>query len=84
MTQLSYVKGATQTPLIEIAIGQFFDEACRAHAERDALISRHQNQRLTYAELALKVNALACALRRLGLTKGDPWLSGRRTMSSGR
>jgi fatty-acyl-CoA synthase len=71
MTQLSYVKGAIEAPLIEITIGQFFDEACCVHAERDALISRHQNQRLTYTELALKVNALACALLRLGLTKGD-------------
>jgi fatty-acyl-CoA synthase len=71
MTELSSVKGAMEAPLIEITIGQFFDEACGAHAERDALISRHQNQRLTYSELAQKVNALACALLRLGLTKGD-------------
>jgi fatty-acyl-CoA synthase len=71
MTQSSYVKGAVEAPLIEITIGQFFDEACKVHAERDALISRHQNQRLTYSELAHKVNELACALLRLGLTNGD-------------
>jgi fatty-acyl-CoA synthase len=68
---LSYVKGATETPLIETTIGQFFDQACLAHGNQDALISRHQNVRLTYAELAVKVDALACALLRLGLARGD-------------
>ena len=67
----SYVRGETQTPLIEIPIGQFFDEACREHAGVDALVSRHQKIRLTYAELRQKVDALACSLMRLGLAKGD-------------
>ncbi len=68
---LSYVKGSTETPLIEATIGQFFDRACLEHANRDALISRHQNVRLTYAELAVKVDSLACALLRLGLARGE-------------
>jgi fatty-acyl-CoA synthase len=33
-------------------------------------VVRHQNVRLTYAELRLKVDALACGLRRLGLAPG--------------
>jgi len=70
MSELSYAKGKTDTPLIELTIGQYFDQACRDHAERDALISRHQDQRLTYAALRHKVDALACALLRLGLNKG--------------
>jgi fatty-acyl-CoA synthase len=68
---LSYVTGATETPLIEATIGQFFDQACLTHGNRDALVSRHQNMRLTYAELAVKVDALACALLRLGLARGE-------------
>ncbi len=71
MTELSIVKGATDTPLIESAIGAFFDGACRAACEKLALVSRHQNIRLTYAELREKVDALACGLRRLGLVTGD-------------
>ena len=71
MTQESFVRGETATPLIEIPIGQFFDQACREHAAIDALVSRHQNIRLTYAGLREKVDALACSLMRLGLGKGE-------------
>jgi len=71
MTQLSYVHGASAKTLIGQTIGRFFDEACERHAQREALVVRHQNVRLTYAELKLKVDALACALMRLGLAAGD-------------
>jgi fatty-acyl-CoA synthase len=71
MERLSVVKGTTNIPLIEITIGQFFDEVSRRHANVDALISCHQNARLTYAELRQKVDALACSLLRLGLTVGE-------------
>ncbi|QYM73325.1 AMP-binding protein [Pseudochrobactrum sp. Wa41.01b-1] len=69
--KLSLVKGATEHPLIEATIGQFFDETCLRYPDVDALISVHQNIRLTYAELRQKVDALACGLLRLGLKKGD-------------
>ncbi len=71
MNQLSYVHGASDKPLIGRTIGRFFDEACARHAQREALVVRHQNVRLTYADLKLKVDALACALMRLGLAPGD-------------
>ncbi|MCK0509000.1 AMP-binding protein [Aromatoleum anaerobium] len=71
MTQLSYVHGASAKTLIGQTIGRFFDEACERHAQREALVVRHQNVRLTYAELKLKADALACALMRLGLAAGD-------------
>ncbi|CAI08763.1 putative long chain fatty-acid CoA ligase [Aromatoleum aromaticum EbN1] len=71
MTQLSYVHGASAKTLIGQTIGRFFDEACARHAQREALVVCHQNVRLTYAELRLKVDALACALVRLGLAPGD-------------
>lgn len=69
--KLSLVKGATEYPLIETTIGQFFDETCLRYPDVDALISVHQNIRLTYAEFRLQVDALACGLLRLGLIKGD-------------
>jgi len=71
MTELSLVKGATDIPLIESTTGAFFDEACQRHADELALVSRHQNVRLSYAQLREKVDALACGLLRLGLAKGD-------------
>jgi fatty-acyl-CoA synthase len=70
-TELSYVHGASDKQLIGQTIGRFFDAACARHAGQDALVVRHQNIRLSYRELRLKVDALACGLRRLGLEPGD-------------
>ncbi|MHB1373757.1 MAG: AMP-binding protein [Thauera sp.] len=67
----SYVHGASAKPLIGQTIGRFFDEACARHAEREALVVRHQNVRLTYAQLKSKVDALACGFMRLGLAPGE-------------
>ncbi len=71
MTQLSYVHGASDKALIGQTIGRFFDEACARHAEREALVVRHQGVRLSYAGLRNKVDALACGLMRLGLRPGE-------------
>ncbi|QID16561.1 AMP-binding protein [Nitrogeniibacter mangrovi] len=71
MNASSYVHGASQTPLIGETIGRFFDAACARHGARDALVVRHQGVRLSYAELKQKVDALACALMRLGLAPGE-------------
>jgi fatty-acyl-CoA synthase len=71
MSTQSYVHGASVKPLIGQTIGRFFDEACARHAEREALVVRHQNVRLTYAQLKSKVDALACGFMRLGLAPGE-------------
>lgn len=72
MTRLpSYVHGTSATPLIGQTIGQYFDDACRQYAARDALIVRQQNVRWTYAEFGEQVTRLACGLRRLGLQPGE-------------
>jgi fatty-acyl-CoA synthase len=70
-SQPSYVHGASDKPLIGHTIGRHFDDACARHGQREALVVRHQNVRLTYTELKLKVDALACGLRRLGLAPGE-------------
>ncbi len=69
--QPSYVCGTSSQPLIGRTIGSYFDAACAEHAEREALVVRHQNARLSYAELRRRVDALACGLLRLGLRPGD-------------
>ena len=68
----SYVHGASDKQLIGQTIGRFFDDACARHAGREALVVRHQNVRLTYAQLKSRVDALACGLMRLGLAPGEP------------
>ena len=71
MSTQSYVHGASDKQLIGQTIGRFFDQACARHAEREALVVRHQNVRLTYAQLKSRVDALACGLMRLGLAPGE-------------
>ena len=71
MTELSHVAGAIDVPLIETTIGAYFDQACAAHADTLALVSRAQDVRLTYRALREKVDALACGFLRMGMVKGD-------------
>ncbi|MBS0609787.1 MAG: AMP-binding protein, partial [Proteobacteria bacterium] len=67
----SYARGATDTPLIEATIGDFFADMARRQPDRDALVSRHQGLRYTYASLHQAARQLASALLGLGLEPGD-------------
>lgn len=73
MTQLrlSYAYGTSSQPLLGMTIGDKFDQACIQYADQDAVVSVHQNIRLSYQQLHQKVNAFACQLLKLGLQKGD-------------
>ena len=71
MTQISHVMGRTDLPLIEKTIGQIFDDISEQHASVTALVSCHQNIRLTYRQLRNRVDALAVGLLRLGIQVGD-------------
>ena len=73
MTQvrLSYAYGTSSQPLLGMTIGEKFDQACQQYAEQDAVVSVHQNVRLSYKQLQDQVNAFACSLLQLGLGKGD-------------
>lgn len=69
--RLSYAYGTSQQPLLGMTIGDKFDQACLQYADQDAVVSVHQNVRLTYGQLQQQVNAFACSLIKLGLVKGD-------------
>lgn len=71
MGELSHVRGATTPPLLRQTIGQALDAAARRWPERDALISRHQGVRWTFAELHARAEAFASGLLALGLEPGD-------------
>ena len=70
-SRLSYASGPSSAPLLGMTIGDQFDQACQQYADQDAVISLHQQVRLTYRELQQKVDAFACSLLKLGLHKGD-------------
>jgi fatty-acyl-CoA synthase len=71
MSTLSYVSGTSKVPLIGETIGAALERAAREHGNRTAIVSRHQNVRMTYAELNEKADALASGLLGLGLKPGD-------------
>jgi fatty-acyl-CoA synthase len=63
--------GATDVPLIEQTLGDFFDDMAARQGEREALVSAHEHKRLSYLELQREANRLASALIGLGLAPGD-------------
>ncbi|MBO3638380.1 AMP-binding protein [Acinetobacter soli] len=69
--RLSYASGPSSQPLLGMTIGEKFDQACQQYADQEAIVSAHQNRRLSYKELQDEVNAFACSLLQLGLRKGD-------------
>ena len=71
MVELSYVAGISDVPLMARTIGDAFDRTCALHADRDAVVSRHQGVRLTYRELGEQVGRAARALLAIGVEKGD-------------
>ena len=71
MPKLSYVHGASQTPLIGATIGEFFDRTVAQVGERDALIARHQEVRWSWRQLKQRVDDFAAGLLALGLEPGQ-------------
>ncbi len=68
---LSHVRGADHPPLREDTIGQAFDQAVERWADREAVVSVHQDIRWSWAELGRRVDQVGAALLALGLEPGD-------------
>jgi fatty-acyl-CoA synthase len=70
MNESSYARGP-DAPLLEKTIGDALAEAAARFADRPALISRHQNIRMTWREFDREINRTARGLRGLGLKPQD-------------
>ena len=68
---LSYAHGASTVPLIGETIGANLERTAARVPDAEALVSRPQGLRLTYAELNGAVDRLARALMAAGLESGD-------------
>ncbi len=68
---ISYVHGATDTPLLGETIGQNLDRTAARVPDNPALIVRSQGVRWTYRELVDRAEAFAAGLLALGLERGD-------------
>src|SRR5687768_14386568 len=71
MAEASYAHGASAVPLLGDTIGANLERTAREHPDRPALISRHQDVRLSYAELDEQVDRVARSLMAAGLERGD-------------
>jgi fatty-acyl-CoA synthase len=69
--ELSYSHGASTVPLIGETIGANLERTAARVPGAEALVSRHQGLRFSYAELNDEVDRVARALMAAGLEKGD-------------
>ncbi|MDL2273351.1 AMP-binding protein [Oscillospiraceae bacterium OttesenSCG-928-G22] len=58
-------------PLMEITIGDLFDETARRFPNTDALVYPHEGIRFTYAEMAKETDRIAKGLLAIGIEKGS-------------
>ena len=70
MANLSYAQGPSM-PLWELTLAEVLSQTVSRFPDREALISRHQNIRLSWRELNEQVTRVARGLAGLGLQPGD-------------
>jgi len=71
MTDLSYVNGMGEKPLLFKTIGKLLSETAARHGDKTAIVVRHQGVRLSYAELDERVSRVAANLLSQGIETGD-------------
>ncbi|MDN7025798.1 AMP-binding protein [Methanoculleus sp. FWC-SCC1] len=71
MAEGSYACGSSDIPLQGITIGEMLNRIAEKYPENEALVSVHQDVRLTYAEFLDRVDTLARALMALDVERGD-------------
>ncbi|GGY47835.1 AMP-binding protein [Bacterioplanes sanyensis] len=69
--QASYCRGPQTLPLLELTIGECFDQSVQRWPDNLALVSRQQHIRWSYRQLQQRVNNCARALLALGVEVGD-------------
>jgi fatty-acyl-CoA synthase len=67
---LSYARGP-RVQLLEKTIGQVLEEAAQRNPDGDAIVSRHQQLRLSYRDLEREVESAARGLWGLGIRPGE-------------
>lgn len=70
-SSLSYVRGRTDRPLLNVTLGTLLERAAYDYSGSEALVSCHQGVRLTYAELLRQADATARGLMALGVQRRD-------------
>ncbi len=71
MVGMSYVSGASETPLLGVTIGDMFDAIVARFPNNEALVDRQHGLRYSYRALHTEVERCARGLLALGLEKGE-------------
>jgi fatty-acyl-CoA synthase len=71
MKKKSYIHGAGMVPLLGETIGENLLKTCKMFADREAIISIHQNYRATYSQFWQQSEEVAKAFLAMGVQKGD-------------
>jgi fatty-acyl-CoA synthase len=71
LSPISYAHGTSTTPLLGETVGANLERAVAQYSDREALVVRHQDVSLTYAQLNEQVDRVARALVAYGLEPGD-------------
>ncbi|MDQ2858592.1 MAG: AMP-binding protein [Candidatus Eremiobacteraeota bacterium] len=71
MKRASYASGLGEVGLLGETLGACFDRIAARHEQNDAVVSVHQNARLTYGELRAATDEFARGLMALGVAHGD-------------
>jgi fatty-acyl-CoA synthase len=67
----SYTCGTSAFPLLGMTIGEMLASIAEKYPDNEAIVSVHENIRLTYRQFQDRVNHVARALMGLGVEKGD-------------
>ncbi len=70
-SQISYVSGASQYPMLGETIGQNLERTVAKYPQQEALVSVEQDIRFTYSEFYQETTKVARALLAVGVKKGD-------------
>ncbi|MFY9749650.1 MAG: AMP-binding protein, partial [Methanoregula sp.] len=71
MDKGSYTCGTSEFPLLGMTMGEMIDYIATKYPETEAIVSVHQNIRLTYREFLERINLVARGLMGMGVEKGD-------------
>ena len=71
MAQSSYAHGASAVPLLGETIGDNLDRTARHFPTRDAVVSVHQERRVSYAAFAAETDRVARAFVAAGVAHGE-------------
>ena len=70
-TQASHVQGTDTPALLDYTIGEALTRAAEHYGDHEALVSLHQNIRLSYNQLNERAESIATGLLNLGLEPGE-------------